>query len=68
MYTTTPNIVASTMLGSGVQMAATTPNNVATCSASWEQGVQMDVTCNIQQCWELLVSNVASVCTQPKFQ
>ena len=30
-----------------------------------QQGVQTDATCNIQQCWELLVSNVASVCTQP---
>ena len=31
-----------------------------------QQGVQTDATCNIQQCWELLVNNVASVCTQPK--
>ena len=30
-----------------------------------QQGVQTDATCNIQQCWELLVNNVASVCTQP---
>ena len=30
-----------------------------------QQGVQTDATCNIQQCWELLASNVASVCTQP---
>ena len=29
-------------------------------------GVQTDATCNIQQSWELLVNNVASVCTQPK--
>ena len=28
-----------------------------------KQGVQMDATCNIQQCWELLANNVASVCT-----
>ena len=28
-----------------------------------QQGVQMDATCNIQQCWELLANNVASVCT-----
>ena len=28
-------------------------------------GFQTDATCNIQQCWELLVNNVASVCTQP---
>ena len=31
-----------------------------------QQGVQTDATCNIQQSWELLVNNVASVCTQPK--
>ena len=31
-----------------------------------QQGVQTDATCNIQQCWELLVNNVASVCLQPK--
>ena len=30
-----------------------------------QQGVQTDATCNIQQCWELLVNNVASVCTEP---
>ena len=30
-----------------------------------QQGVQTDATCNIQQCWELLVNNVAFVCTQP---
>ena len=28
-----------------------------------QQGVQTDATCNIQQCWELLASNVASVST-----
>ena len=27
-----------------------------------QQGVQADATCNIQQCWELLANNVASVC------
>ena len=41
------------------QQHATTSNNM-------QQGVQTDATCNIQQCWELLVNNVASVCTQPK--
>ena len=30
-----------------------------------QQGVQTDATCNVQQRWELLVNNVASVCTQP---
>ena len=33
-----------------------------------QQGVQTDATSNIQQCWELLVNNVASVCTQPKIR
>ena len=28
-----------------------------------QQGVQTDVTCNIQQYWELFANNVASVCT-----
>ena len=32
----------------------TTPNNM-------QQGVQMGVTCNIQQCWELLANNIVSV-------
>ena len=40
------------------KLCATTRNNM-------QQGVQSDATCNIQQCWELLVNNVASVCTQP---
>ena len=30
-----------------------------------QQGVQTDAACNIQQCWELLANNVASVCTGP---
>ena len=30
-----------------------------------QQDVQTDATCNTQQFWELLVNNVASVCTQP---
>ena len=38
------------------QQHATTSNNM-------QQGVQTDATCNIQQSWELLVNNVASVCT-----
>ena len=29
-----------------------------------QQGVQTDATCNIQQCWELLTNNAASVCTR----
>ena len=27
-----------------------------------QQGVQMDATRNIQQCWELLPNNVVSIC------
>ena len=45
-------------LSNFVQQHATTFNNM-------QQGVQTDATCNIQQCWELLLNNVASVCTQP---
>ena len=35
----------------------------ATTSNSMQRGVETDATCNIQQCWELLANNVASVCT-----
>ena len=38
------------------QQFSTTRNNM-------EKGVQTDTTCNIQQCWELLANNAASVCT-----
>ena len=38
------------------KLCATTRNNI-------QQGVQTDATCNIQQCWELLANNLASVCT-----
>ena len=38
------------------QQLPTTLNNI-------QQGVQTDSTCNIQQYWELLANNVASVCT-----
>ena len=37
------------------QQHTTTSNNM-------QHGVQTDATCNIQQCWELLPNNVASVC------
>lgn len=37
-------------------VCATTPKNM-------QQGVQRGTRCNIHQCWELLASNVASVCT-----
>ena len=43
----------------GFKLCAAIDNNV-------QQGVQTDATRNIQQCWELLVNNLASVCTQPK--
>ena len=43
-------------LSNFAQQHATTSNNM-------QQGVQTDATCNIQQCWELLPNNVASVCT-----
>ena len=28
-----------------------------------QQNVQIDATCNIQQCWKLLANNVVFVCT-----
>ena len=37
----------------------------ATISNNMQQIVQTDATCNIQQCWELLLNNVSSVYTQP---
>ena len=40
----------------GFKLCATTSNNM-------QQGVQTDATCNIQQCWQLLENNVASVYT-----
>ena len=43
------------ILGNSYQQHATTCNNR-------QQGVQTDLTCNIQQCGELLANNVASVC------
>ena len=43
-------------LCNNTQQHATTSNNM-------QQGVQTDATCNIQQFWELLANNVASVCT-----
>ena len=39
------------------KLCATTFNNM-------QQGVQTDATCNIQQCWELLTNNAASVYTR----
>ena len=37
------------------QQLPTTRNNM-------QQGVQTDATCKIQQCWEFLANNLASVC------
>ena len=37
--------------------------NLPTTPNSMQQGVQTDVTCNIQRFWELLTNNVASVFT-----
>ena len=34
----------------GFKLCATTPNNM-------QQGVQINATCNIHQCWELLANN-----------
>ena len=45
----------------GFKLCATTRNDIQ----QHATGVQTDATCNIQQCWELLVKNVASVSTQP---
>ena len=45
----------------GFKLFATTRNNLT--SNNMQQGVQTDATCNIQQCWELLANNTASVCT-----
>ena len=39
------------------------PISVCNPSNNMQQGVQTDATRNIQQCWELLANNVASVCT-----
>ena len=51
-------IVGSCWLKSltGFKLCATTSNNM-------QQGVETDATCNIQQCWELLANDDASVCT-----
>ena len=43
----------------GFKLRATTPTTLN----NMQQGVQTDATCNIQQYWELLTDNVASVCT-----
>ena len=45
----------------GFKLPAITLNNV-------QQGVQTDATCSIQQWWELLANNVASVCTRRRMR
>ena len=44
---------------SDFKLGATTPN--------YKQQHATDATCSIQQCWELLAKNVASVCTGLNF-
>ena len=62
---TTPNNVASVCTGLKVWPVSNFAQQHATTSNNMQQGVQADATCNIPQCWKLLVNNVASVCTQP---
>ena len=38
-------------------------NNTQQHTTTCNRVMQTDATCNIQQCWELLADNVASVCT-----
>jgi len=46
-------------VGSCFNLCATTPKN----TQEHATGVQMGATGHIQQCWELLANNLASVCT-----
>ena len=56
---------AKSLTGNCFKVCATTPNNTQQhCNNMQQQGVPMDATCNIQQCWELLADNVAFVCTR----
>ena len=50
---------AKSLAFTGFKLCATTFNNM-------QQGVQTYATFNIQQCWGLLINNVASVCMQPQ--
>ena len=44
-------------------------HQATTCHKMQQGAVQIDATCNIQQCWELLANNVAStVCTGRPFE
>ena len=47
----------------GFKLCATTPSETGITCSNIQQGVPTEATCNIQQRWELLATNVASVCT-----
>ena len=57
------NIVGSCCIRLYVAKSLTGFKRCVTTSNNMQQGVQTDATCNIQQSWELLVNDVASVCT-----
>ena len=48
------------------ELLAETFDRFQTLRNNMQQGVQTDATCNIQQYWELMANNVASVCTGHK--
>ena len=57
------NIVGNCCVRLFVAKSVTGFKRWATTSNNMQQGVQTDATCNIQQSWELLANDVASVCT-----
>ena len=62
---TTPNIGGRRMLGVVVSLLVVVckrMQQLPTTRSNKQQGVQTDATRRIQQCWELLANNVASVC------
>ena len=62
-WQTTPNIAGSCCVRLCVAKSLTGFKLCATTSNNMQQDVQTDVTCNIQQRWQLLANDVASVCT-----
>ena len=65
---TTPTIVHVAVLGVVASVLAVVCKRMQqlptlTTRRNMQQGVETDAICNIQQCWELLANNVASVCT-----
>ena len=57
-----PTLLAVAKRLTGFQLCATTPNNTQQFTRNnMQRGVLTDATCNIQQCWEMLANNVASV-------